>query len=59
MQRGDAEVRVECVRQTPTQHVAAMPIQDRDKVHEAVPQRDVGDVAAPDVIGPSDGQAPQ
>lgn len=43
----------------PTQHEAAVPIHDRDEIHEAVSQRDVGDVTAPHLIGAIDRQTTQ
>ena len=35
----------------PTDHIAAEPVDNRHQIQPAVTQADVGDIAAPDVIG--------
>ena len=59
LKRRDAEVGFHRVRQTPRQNLSRRPIHDGDKVKEAPPHRDVGDIGAPDLVGPPDGQMPQ
>jgi len=59
LERIDTEAGVHRVADPPTQHLAAVPVQDRDQVGEAPSQPDVGDVAAPHLIGPGDRNAPE
>jgi len=54
VQRLDAEPGVHGVRQPPRKDMARRPVHDRDQVQEAALDRDVGDVGAPDLIGPVD-----
>ena len=53
----DAKARVQGVRQSPSQHMPTRPIHDRHQVKEASAHRDIGDVGAPDLIGPVDRHA--
>ena len=53
----DAKARVQGVRQPPSQHMPTRPIHDRHQVKEASAHRDIGDVGAPDLIGPVDRHA--
>ena len=53
----DAEPRIHGVRQPPGQDPAARPVHHRNQVKEAAPERDVGDVGAPDMVGALDGEA--
>ena len=57
IERLDAKVRVQGVRQPPSQHMPTRPIHDRHQVKEASAHRDIGDVGAPDLIGPVDRHA--
>ena len=56
VERLDAKVRVQAVRQPPGQHMPARPIHDRHQVKEAAPHRDVADAGAPDMVRPLDRQ---
>ena len=42
---------IEGIGQLPTEHVAAVPIDDSHQVHESLSQRIVGNIGAPDLIG--------
>src|ERR687898_3660995 len=53
----DAEVGVQRVRNSPSQHRPRVPVYDGDQVDEALGKRDVGNVTAPDLIDPVDRQA--
>jgi len=55
----DAEVRLHGVAEPPAQHLAAVPVDDRDEEAEAPSEPDVRDVGAPDLVGPGDRNAPQ
>ena len=46
-------------RDLPGQYIAAVPVHDRREVDEAMRQADVGDVGAPDLIGPHDREPTQ
>ena len=46
-----AKVRIHAVGQTPSQHLTAVPVHDRDQIQEATPHRYVGNVRAPDLVG--------
>src|SRR4051812_24404350 len=46
----DAEVGVQRVRNSPSQHRPRVPVHDRHQVDEALGKRDVGNVTAPDLI---------
>ena len=46
----ETEATVEGVGKLPGEHVAAMPVDDSDQVHEATQQRHIGDVCAPDLV---------
>ena len=50
----DAVEQMKHVRQPPSQHMPTRPIHDRHQVKEASAHRDIGDVGAPDRIGPVD-----
>ena len=52
----DAEPGIHGVRQSPGQNVACGPVHDRDQIQEAAAHRNVGDVGAPDMVGPVDCQ---
>ena len=54
LQRIDAEGCVHSVGQLPRQHIAAVPVDYRDQIHEASRHRDISDVGAPDLIDPVD-----
>ncbi len=55
-----AEVGTHRVRQPPGQHLSGRPVHDRHQIEEAAPHRDIGDIRAPDMVGPLDCQlAPQ
>ena len=54
LERLDAELRAERVRQPPRQHGTADPVHDHHQVEEAPGHRDVGDVRAPHLIDPLD-----
>ena len=43
----------------PTQHLAAVPVHHRHQVDKPIGQADVGDVSAPDLVGPGDLKATQ
>ena len=45
-----AEDAVQEFGKLPGEHVAAVPVDDSDQVHEAPQQRHIGDVCAPDLI---------
>src|SRR5208282_3862612 len=59
LQRFQAELAVERVRQSPRQHVAAAPVHDHRQVHPAVRHRHVGDVARPHLVRPQNGHISQ
>ena len=58
-QGGHTEVTRHGVGQSPAEHLAAVPVHDRDQVEEALCERDVGNVRAPDLVGPVDEESPQ
>ena len=49
-QRIETEDAVQGVGQLPGEHIAAVPVDDSNQVHEATPQRHIGDVSAPDLV---------
>jgi hypothetical protein len=55
----DTEVGVPRVRNPPGQHRPRVPVHDRHQVDEALGQRDIRNIAAPDLVDPVDGQAAQ
>ena len=59
LQRRDAELAVHGVGQPPRQHRPARPVPDCDEAEEAAADGDVGDVGAPDLVRPLDGQTTQ
>ena len=52
----NAEAGVQRVRQPPRKHLARRPIHDRHEIQEPTAHRNVGDVAAPDVVRTRDRQ---
>lgn len=52
VQRLEAEVCLQRVRYPPSQHLAGEPVHDGHQVEKAFPHRQVGDVRAPDLVGP-------
>jgi hypothetical protein len=54
LERRKAERDVHRVRQTPPEHRARRPVDDRHKIEKAAPDRDIGDVGRPDVVCPLD-----
>ena len=46
----ETENAVQGVGKLPGEHVAAVPVDDSDQVHEASQQRYIGDVCAPDLV---------
>jgi hypothetical protein len=52
VQRLDAEVRLQRVGDASSQHLAAAPVHDGDQIEEALSHRQIGDVGAPDLVGP-------
>lgn len=54
LQRIAAEGCVHGVGQPPRQHIAAVPVDYRGQIHEALRHRNIGDVSAPDLIDPVD-----
>ena len=59
IQRLDAEVSLQRVRDAPSQHLSGEPVHDRHEVKEAAPHRQVGDVGTPDLAGAIDLQPAQ
>src|SRR5712672_2426655 len=57
LERLNAKIGAERVRQLPGQHRAAVPVHDRYQVEKAPGHRDVSDVGAPDLVSPGDRQA--
>ena len=55
----DAEVGMQRVRKPPGEHRPRVPVHDRHQVDEALGQRNVGNVTAPDLVDPVDRQAAQ
>ena len=55
----EAKVGLQRVGDAPGQHLAGEPVHDRDKVKEPTPHRQIGDVGAPDLIGPVNPQPAQ
>ena len=49
LQGFDAEARIEQIRQTPGQHVAAHPVHHRDQIEKPARHRNVGDIGRPDL----------
>src|SRR6266478_2844267 len=56
LERLDAEVGTERVRQPPRQHCTTVPVHDRDQIQETLGHRDIGDVRAPNLVDPFDRQ---
>ena len=56
---GQAEGGLHGIGKLPTQHVTAEPVHHRDQVQEATLHRNIGNIGAPDLIGPLDGDAAQ
>jgi hypothetical protein len=54
VERRDAKIGAEGVRQPPCQHSAAHPVHNDHQVEKALGHRDVGDVGAPHLIDPLD-----
>ena len=52
VQRLDAEVGFQRVRDAPRQHLAGEPVHDGDQMEEAAMHGQAGDVGAPDLSGP-------
>jgi len=50
VQRFDAEVGLQRVRDAPGQDLAGVPVHDGDEIEEPAPHRQIGDVRAPDLI---------
>ena len=48
------KVNIHAVGEPPREHISAVPIHHGHQVKEAEPHRDVGDVAAPNLVGPHD-----
>ena len=48
-----AEPDIHGIRQPPGKHMAARPVHDRDQVQKAMLHRDIGDVGAPNMVGPA------
>lgn len=59
VQRFQAEACILGDRQLPRQHVPRVPVHDRHQIHEAVRERNVGDIGAPDLIGRVDSAIPE
>lgn len=59
VQRFDAEVGFQRVGDPPGQHLPGLPVHDGNQIEEAAPHRPVGDVGAPDLIGPFHAQSTQ
>src|SRR5712671_2530925 len=55
----DAERYIHRVRETPSQNHPTGPIDHRDEVEEAAPDRDIGDVGRPHLVWPLDRQVAQ
>ena len=53
------KIRLQSVRQTPGEDLAAAPIHDRHQLHKPSRHGNVGDVGCPRLIGMSDGQLPE
>ena len=49
---------IHCVRQPPCQYLATVPVNDRNQVHKAVQQPNIGNIGTPHLIGSDDIQAP-
>jgi hypothetical protein len=58
-QRLDAEVGLQRVRDAPRQYLPGILVHDGDEIKDATPYWDVGDVGAPDLIGPLHAQPTQ
>ena len=54
LERRQAERDVHRVRQPPRQNRPRRPVDDRDEIEKPAPDRNVGDVGRPDVVGPLD-----
>ena len=52
LQRLDAEVRLQRIRDAPSSHFAGEPVHDGDQIEEAFAHVQVGDVGAPDLDWP-------
>src|SRR5712671_1820524 len=56
LERLDAEIGAERVRQPPGQYRTTVPVHDRDQIHEPLGHRDIGDIRAPNLVDPIDRQ---
>ncbi len=52
------EIHLQGVGQPPGQHIPTIPIHHGDQIHKALSHRDIGNICAPDLVRPVDGQAP-
>ena len=59
LERCDAEARLQGVGQFPTEHEATEPVHHGDQIQKAALHRNVGNIGAPDVIWPFDGDVAQ
>ena len=59
VQRFDAEVSLQGVGDAPSQHFPGVPVHDGDQIEKAAAHGQVGDVGAPDLIGPFHAQPAQ
>jgi len=59
VERGQAEGGFHGIGKFPTEYVTAEPVHDRDQIEKAALHRNIGNIAAPDMIGPLDGDAAQ
>ena len=50
----NAELGFQCVRDTPRQHLACMPVHDRGQIEKASAHWQTSDVSTPGLIGPID-----
>ena len=55
----DAEGRIQGDRQGPGDHIAAEPVHNGHQIDESLGKPHIGDVRAPDLIGPDDGYSPK
>src|SRR5271170_5492068 len=59
VQRVEAETRIHSIRQAPSEHRAASPIDDRHQIEMTARHRNIGDVGRPDVVRLGDRHAAQ
>ena len=52
IQRMNAEVCIQCVRQLPADHLTAVPVNDGNQIHKPLTHRTVRDVSTPHLIEP-------